>query len=102
MKPDFDETTFYADSTFGRQGKGQPGFPLSTFDHMPTPPKRKRRWRVLLGLVFILAGYVALNATADAATGWLIARVLAGLGLLLLGAILAAGPMLAVLFQRRD
>jgi uncharacterized membrane protein HdeD (DUF308 family) len=100
MKSDFDETTFYADSTFGSQGKGPPGFSLSTFEHMSLPPKRKRRWRVLLGLVFILAGYVALNANADAATGWLIARVFAGLGLLLGGAILAVGPMLAVLSQR--
>jgi hypothetical protein len=102
MKPDFDETTFYAESTFGRRGKNQSDFLPTTFGQVPQPRPAMRGGRILAGLFMLCVGMFALNAAADTHTGWLIVRVLVGLGLLLTGVFWVVGPVVAAMFHRPE
>ncbi len=83
MKPDFEHTEF-AETSFAPTARQR---------------KPKRRGRLVLGVLLLLAGYMSLAVTVDADTGWLWLRVLTGFVLLAGGLVLLIAP-LASLFSR--
>jgi uncharacterized membrane protein (DUF485 family) len=86
MKSDFEPSEF-ARSTFGQLAKRK---------------KARRRGQQLLGVLMLLAGYMCLAVTADAATEWLLVRVVGGFGLLFAGFAVAIGPIVASIFGEHD
>lgn len=102
MKKDFEETTFYADSTFGKVGKHQTDFAETTFGQVAKRRKSKRRGQQLVGILMLMAGYMSLAVTADTDTGWLLIRVVAGFGLLFAGFAVAIGPLIASILGDHD
>jgi uncharacterized membrane protein (DUF485 family) len=102
MKKDFDETTFYADSTFHPGDRQRPDFAPTEFGQVAQKRKSRRRGQQLLGVLMLLAGYMSLAVTADTDTGWLLVRVVGGFGLLFAGFAVAIGPLLASIFGGHD
>ena len=102
MKKDFEETTFYADTTFRKMDKHQTDFAETTFGQVAKRRKSKRRGQQLVGILMLMAGYMSLAVTADTDTGWLLIRVVAGFGLLFAGFAVAIGPLIASILGDHD
>ena len=64
--------------------------------------KQRRRWQQVVGLLLLLAGYASLAVSADAASEWLLLRVVGGFVLLFVGFTVAIGPTVAALLGDHD
>ena len=102
MKKDFEETTFHADSSFGKLGRHDVDFAETTFGQVAKRRKSKRRGQPLIGILMLMLGYMSLAVTADTDTGWLLFRVVAGFALLFAGFAVAIGPLIASIFGDHD
>ena len=64
--------------------------------------KQRRRWQQVVGILLLLAGYASLAVSADAASEWLLLRVVGGFVLLFVGFTVAIGPTVAALLGDHD
>jgi len=64
--------------------------------------KQRRRWQQVVGLLLLLAGYASLAVSADAASEWLLLRVVGGFVLLFVVFTVAIGPTVAALLGDHD
>jgi uncharacterized membrane protein HdeD (DUF308 family) len=62
----------------------------------------RRRWRIVIGLLILVAGYALLAVSPDTASEWVLFRAFAGFALLFVGFGVAIIPLLSRLTGSDD
>lgn len=63
---------------------------------------KRRRWRIAIGLLILVAGYALLAVSPDTASEWVLFRAFAGFALLFVGFGVAIIPLLSRLTGSDD
>lgn len=62
----------------------------------------RRRWRIVIGLLILAAGYALLAVSPDTPSDWVLFRAFAGFVLLFVGFVVAVVPLIARLTGSDD
>jgi hypothetical protein len=97
MKTEFQRSTQFGESRFGDSTQAE-----SRFQYALARKKARKRLQRTVGILMLLAGYMSLAITPDAATEWLLVRIVVGFGLLFGGFAVSIGPWVAAIFGDHD